>query len=307
MRKKKTVLVVGGSGFVGKALCGVLSAKNIRTISFSSDHENVAPCEYISGDVTDKGQLESIFKINSIFCVVNLASLLQSASIKNPLLASKVGIAGTLNLLELCRDFAVERFIYGSSTSLLQPNPDRQKSVDEDAPIFASSIYEEIKRFVEEMGMCASVSHGFDFVSARISLVVGPGQPSQTSAYRTEIFNKLVSGGEVHIPFSKEEVLPLNHIQDVANAFALLINAPHLKHSIYHIPCESWRVSDLAERLGEISQNISVTFGDLRFSNGAPYVDWGRMQVELGASIIPLDQRLLEYKNFLLQRRKDAN
>lgn len=304
MKKEKAVLVVGGNGFVGKALCKTLADDNIRTISFSRSDENIAACEHISGNVTDRERLESIFKNNSIFCVVNLAALLQSAAIKNPLLASKVGVAGNLNVLEICRDYAVDRFIFGSSTSLLRPNSNRQKSVDEDASVFTASIYDEIKRFVEKVGMYASATHGFDFVSARISLVVGPGQPSKTSAYRTEIFNKLVSGGEVHIPFSKEEVIPINHFQDVANALLLLIKAPHIQHSIYHVPCESWRVSDLAERLHKISQNISITFGDLQFSHGAPYVGWGRMRVELGASITPLDQRLLEYKNFLLKGEK---
>ena len=292
---------------MGQALCETLTALNIRAINFSTSLPKAAAYESVCGDVTDKGQLETIFKNNSIFCVVNLASLLQSASIKDPLLACRVGVGGTLNLLELCREYAVNRLIYGSSTSLLRPYSDHQKSVDEEAPIFTSSIYDEIKKFVEEMGIRASKAYGFDFVSARISLVVGPGQPSKTSAYRTEIFNKLVSGGKVHIPFSKDEVLPLNHSQDVANAFAILINAPRLQHSIYHIPCESWRVSDLADKLYEINQNISVTFGGLKFSGGAPFVDWGRMRVELGASIVSLDQRLLEYKNLLLKRRKDAN
>ena len=307
MQKEKAVLIVGGSGFVGQALCETLTAENIRAINFSTSLPKTTVYESICGDVTDKRQLETIFKNNSIFCVVNLASLLQSASTKDPLRASRVGIGGTLNLMELCREYAVNRFIYGGSTSLLRPNSEHQKSVDEKAPIYTSSIYDEIKRFAEEMGKRASKVYGFDFVSARISLVVGPGRPSNTSAYRTEIFNKLVSGGEVHIPFSKDEVLPLNHFQDVANAIELLINARHLQHSIYHLPCESWRVSDLADKLCEINQNLSVTFGGLKFSGGAPFVDWGRMRVELGASIVPLDQRLLEYKNLLLKRRKDAN
>lgn len=307
MKKNEKVLVIGGSGFVGHALCDLLRKNDIATINFSNDTEQIAGCENISGDVADKDQLESVFKKYSIRCVVNLASLLHSASIKNPLLACKIGVGGSLNLLELCKDHGVNRFIYGSSTALLRPCADACQGVDENAPVHTASIYEEIKRFVEEMGQRTAKAHSLEFISARISLVIGPGRPSQTSAYRTEIFNKLLTGGEIHIPFAKHEVLPFNHYADVAEALLLLVNAPALMHSVYNLPCESWRVTDLADLLCKMNQNIAVTFGDLQFASGAPYVNWGRMQVELGASIVPLDQRLLEYKTFLLQRRKDVN
>jgi len=307
MKNNEKVLVIGGSGFVGKALCKILSENHIQAINFSNDKEKLIDCENVFGNIADKNQLESIFKKNSIRCVINLASLLQSASIKNPLLACKIGVVGSLNLFDICMGYGVNRLIYGSSTALLRPYSDYRKSVDENAPVHTSSIYEEIKRFVEELGLRVSTAHGINFISARISLVVGPGNPSLTSAYRTEMFNKLLSGGEIFIPFAKRETLPLNHYMDVAESLFLLINAPSLNHSIYNLPCESWRIVDLAERIKEISPNTIVTFGDLPFSNGAPFVDWGRMRVELGASIMPLDQRLLEHKNYLLQRRKDAN
>lgn len=303
----KTVLVVGGSGFVGQALCKTLADNHITTINFSSDSKDTAANKNICGDVADRQQVKSVIANNPISCVVNLASLLQSASIRNPLKAIRVGVVGSLNLMDLCSEYGVSRLIYGSSTAILRPYCDPSNSVDENSPIHTSSVYEEIKRFVEEMGLRLSAVNNFDFISARISLVVGPGEPSATSAYRTEIFNKIASGGTIHFPFPKDQVLPLNHCQDIANALLLLINAPRLQHSIYHLPCEAWRVVELAERLHEINNEISIVYGEQALPNGAPNVDWGRIRMELGASIMPLDQRLLEYKNDVSKRRKDVN
>ena len=308
MKKNKKVLIIGGSGFVGHALCDLLLINNnIRIINFSNDEKQISGCENIYGDVTRKDQLESVFEKHHIDCVVYLASLLQSTSIKNPLLACKVGVEGSLNLLEFCKNNGVNRFIYGSSTSLLRPYTDFHKNVDENAPVYTSSIYEEIKRFVEQMGQYIASANSFEFISARISLVVGPGSPSLTSAYRTEIFNKIAHGGDIHIPFTDNTVLPLNHYSDIAKALSLLINTPTLIHSIYNLPCESWKVKDLADLLHRLNPNINVTFGDQHFTNGAPYVNWGRIQVELGASITPLDQRLQQYKIYLDKRREDVN
>jgi len=211
MEKNDRVLVVGGSGFIGRSLCQTLTNLKISAINFSNNNEDVDCYENIHGDITDKACLELIFNKHSIYSVVNLASLLYSDSIKNPIKATRIGVEGSINLFELSKKHNVKRFISASSTCLLRPSLDIRKGVSEDATVFTDSIYEEIKRFVEEIGVRISLTCGFEFISSRISLVVGPGHPSSTSAYRTEIFNRLVSGGEIHIPFQKDEVLPISH------------------------------------------------------------------------------------------------
>ena len=302
--REKSILVVGGSGFVGHSLCQQLKQADMDVINFSFEGNEIEGCVNIFGDVTDKSTVAHIFDQYPIRCVVNLASLLQSASNRNPLRAASVGVVGSLNLLELCREHEVERFIFGSSTAVLRPSFDARQAVDETSPVFASSTYEEIKRFVENMGVRIAKDNSFDFITGRISLVIGPGIPSKTSAYRTDIFNLLLSGGDIHIPFHLEEILPVCHFEDVAAGFVHLVKAPTLQHTIYHLPCESIAAEKMGGLVQRIGNNIQVTFGTHRFANGAPFVEWGRIQAELGANLIPLEQRLLAHKKFLSQKEK---
>lgn len=296
MEEDKKTLVVGGSGLIGRSLCKTLKKSKVDAINLSNDGENVASYKNVYGDVTDKECVESIFDRHSINNVVNLAAPLVSESTKDPIAAIRIGVEGNTNLLEMCEKYQVKRFIYASSTSLVRPGLDNNKAVTEDAQVFTESIYEEVKSFVEEIGARVSSTYGFEFISARISLVVGPGQPSRTSAYRTDMFNLLSSGGEIHFPFRGEEVIPISHCEDVSRSLYLLLASPNLEHGIYNIPCEAWKVSDLADRITRFGEGIRVTFGDQMFSNGAPYIDWTRIRNELGADIVPLEERLVELK-----------
>jgi nucleoside-diphosphate-sugar epimerase len=302
MNKEQYILVVGGSGFIGHSLCSQLINSNQKTINFSKDENDIEGCINITGDVCDPGQLKPVFKKYPIQCVVNLASLLVSASTKNPLQAARVGVIGSLNIFELCKDFNIRRLIFGSSTVFLKHERDPKKAVKESGQVFISSAYGEIKYFIENIGLRIGEGIGTEFIIARIPLVFGPGEPSISSAYRTDIFNLLLSGGDIFFPFQEDEVLPISHFKDVAAAFVLLVKANTLKDQIYHLPNESIKVSRLAQLAQDIGHDIRVTFGERRLTDGAPFVDWGRIEKELGAVIMPIDQRLLEHKEFLLQK-----
>lgn len=297
MKKSGMTLVVGGSGFIGQSLCKKLAKSNVGLINFSVGDTKVEAQENINGDITDQDAIKMLFNDFNIDKVINFASLLASNSTNDPISAIRVGVEGNTNLFEMCNKFNVKRYVFASSTCLLRPNlVNPLAPVCEDAEVVSESVYEEIKRFVESIGAKVSSTLGFEFISARISLVIGPGQPSKTSAYRTEMFNLLKSGGKIKFPFKEDVILPISHYEDVANSLYKLLTSPNLQHAVYNIPCESWRVSDIAELVSTIGNEITYTFGDQLFTNGAPYIDWKRIKNELGAEIVPLEKRLFEYK-----------
>jgi len=294
------ILVTGGNGYVGRTLCQQLTTAGKEVVSASRKSYETKDYLSVVADVSDKNSLEKVFNDFEIDTVVHLASMLNTASRKNPDWAVRINVMGSLHLMELCRDKGANRFIFGSSFNAIGSRPGLDKPVDESEPSLPSEFYGETKRFVEQLGISMSKIYGFEFASARMSIIVGPGEPSPTSAWRTDMFNLLNKGGDIHINFAHDEVLPLAHYQDIADSMQLLVQAGELKHSIYHLPNESWRVSDIYQSLKEIGNDLHVTCGDRKLDGIPPFVSWSRLESEFNCQPIPLQKRLSLYKEVLI-------
>ncbi len=130
----KHILLTGGAGFIGSHLAEALLRSHARLSIVDNLDEFYSP-------TWKKANLESIRKIGRFdffdedICAMDrlretVASVRPDAiihlaaragvrpSIEQPRLYERVNVAGTVNLLELCREFHVPRLIFGSSSSV---------------------------------------------------------------------------------------------------------------------------------------------------------------------------------------------
>lgn len=132
----KTILVTGGAGFIGSHLIkSLLKDKKVeRVICVDSMDENYPADlrkENLSSiknskkfklyktDIRDFSSLKNIFKKEKPEVVIHLAAKTDTrTSVTEPLEYETVNIGGTLNLLELSKDFKVKKFIFASSSSV---------------------------------------------------------------------------------------------------------------------------------------------------------------------------------------------
>jgi len=126
-------LVTGGAGFIGSNLVDTLLSRGHNVIiidDFSNGkEENISDAllKYTSSarlfkkDIRE--DLRGIFA-KGIDCVFHLAALARvQQSIENPLDFNSVNVNGTLNLLEHCRKYNVNRFVFSSSSSIYGEPP----------------------------------------------------------------------------------------------------------------------------------------------------------------------------------------
>ena len=135
MSRQKNILVTGGAGFIGSHLVERLlnegdwqitvvdnfndfyspEAKRANVSAFLS-HQNFTLREI---DICDAENLREVFAETEFDVIVHLAARAGvRPSLSEPKLYAETNINGTLNLLELAHEFAVEQFVFGSSSSV---------------------------------------------------------------------------------------------------------------------------------------------------------------------------------------------
>jgi UDP-glucuronate 4-epimerase len=128
------VLLTGGAGFIGSHVAEALLRRNAPlTIVDNLDEfyspdwkkanlesiRKTGPFEFLDRSICDADSLRETFRTARPELVIHLAARAGvRPSIEHPRLYEQVNVAGTVNVLELCREFQVSRLIFGSSSSV---------------------------------------------------------------------------------------------------------------------------------------------------------------------------------------------
>lgn len=129
--KKKKVLIIGGTGTIGKALVKNLLDCDVEVIriysrdeykQFILSHElsEVSNVRYLIGDVRDKDRL--MRAMAGIDIVFNLAAMKHVPACEyNPFEAVKTNIMGVQNVIDCAMECKVKKVIYTSSDKAISP------------------------------------------------------------------------------------------------------------------------------------------------------------------------------------------
>lgn len=215
----KNILVTGSPGFIGANLVmRLLKEMNSGTvISFDMMNDyydpklkeyrlkeiekvaekSAAKHVFVKGNLADKEKLDSVFAEYKPAVVVNLAAQAGVRySIDHPDSYVESNLIGFFNVLEACRRFPVEHFVYASSSSVYGGNKKVPFSTDDkvDNPV---SLYAATKKSNELMAHAYSKLYNIPSTGLRFFTVYGPaGRPDMFYFGAT---NKLVAGEGIKI------------------------------------------------------------------------------------------------------------
>jgi nucleoside-diphosphate-sugar epimerase len=222
-----------------------------------------------------------------------LAAVLPTAAQRDPLLATRVNIGGSLNLLEMARQFAVRRFVFASSLSIYGTRP-LEECVSEEHRAYPEDLYGAAKLYIERPGEAYRQQHALDFVSLRIGRVAGPGAQSKSSAWRSEIFEYLGTQEprEVIVTLRPAGRLLLVHVDDVAKMLLTLLHAGPTKHAVYNACCESVYAADLKHELERLNRNITLRAETGNAVGNPQLLNATRFEYEFGFHPAPISEQL---------------
>lgn len=201
------VLVTGGAGFIGSHLVDKLVEKGVEVICLDNFDPYYDPgikkknikhnlgnknFKLVEADMRDEKALRRVFEEDDIEKIVHLAAKVGvRPSIENPLLYEDVNVHGTLNLLESCKKYGTENFVFGSSSSVYGITGKVPFSEDDvPRPI---SPYGVSKRSGELLCHAYSSLYDISVTCLRFFTVYGPRQRPDMAIHK---FVKLIDRGE---------------------------------------------------------------------------------------------------------------
>lgn len=164
------VLVVGGAGYIGSHMVKMLAQRGCRVTTLdnlSSGHRDaVLHGEFVQGDLSDRALLRSLFSAGKFDAVMHFASSIQvGESMRDPALYYGNNVANTLVLLDVMREFSVQKFVF-SSTAATFGEP-QYAPIDEKHPQQPINPYGRTKLMVEQVLADYDRAYGFKSVCLR--------------------------------------------------------------------------------------------------------------------------------------------
>ena len=164
-------------------------------------------------DICDRDGLRQLF--NAKFdAVVNLAARAGvRQSVENPWVYFDTNVTGTLNLLELCREFEVNKFLLASTSSLYGANNPQpfKEDANTNGPL---SPYAASKKAAEVLCYTYHYLYGIDISIPRYFTVYGPAGRPDMSLFR---FVQWISQGRpVTVYGDGQQSRDFTYVEDIA-------------------------------------------------------------------------------------------
>ena len=194
------ILTTGVAGFIGSRVtemlleqghqvCGIdnmCAAYDLRLKQYRLEKLRDLPgLDFHLADIADRNSISAIWREFGPFdAVVNLAARAGvRQSVENPWVYVETNVTGTLNLLELCRQDGVGKFVLASTSSLYgKSNPAPfSEDADTDRPL---SPYAASKKGAEALCFTYHHLYGIDVTVFRYFTVYGPAGRPDMSLFR---------------------------------------------------------------------------------------------------------------------------
>jgi len=244
-----TVLVIGGSGFIGSHVVKKLDEKGIPVIivdkkELSNHHENM-----INADVNDLEALINIMANNNLTAIIHLVGFPNIGDCeKDPMTSFKLNTLSTQNVVEAMRKTDVEKIIFASSASVYGYQA-KGKVSEEEIPR-PNTLYGLHKLFSEQIIKSYGEKYGMKFVILRLFNVYG-GDPTFRSDV-VSLFIKQILNRKPLVLMGAKKYRDFVHIEDVAQAFLMAYNS-RVENKVFNIGSG---VKITLEQLANIFKNV---------------------------------------------------
>lgn len=260
-----TVLITGGSGFVGINIIEKILDAGMDVVNYSLTpvpteaeilfHRKAGQYFYIEGDILNGDSFIQTLNQYNIKSLIHAAAITPDIEheMKSFSEISSINYNGTLSVLEAAKKVGVEKFFYISSctvygeTGYIDPLLDEKKSIP--LPV---NLYEITKYAGERLALRYKTLYDLPVTVCRLGYVFGAWEHytglRQTLSVPFQVTKAAYEKTTIHLP--RPGVRDWIYSKDVAAAIYHLIQVKELKEDIYNIGSgQVWSIVDWCELL----------------------------------------------------------
>jgi threonine 3-dehydrogenase len=294
---QRTILITGGTGFIGSNLAMKLLESDANTsivlfdrnpdlrrlTGFNSSvagvQDRYSPVKdritFVQGDLTILPHVLALFETHQPDSVFHLGALLSAGAETNPTMGFQVDLLGTWHVLEAARLFCQKsmkppvRVLFPSTIAsfgkFIQPGA----LVANEAVQMPTTMYGVSKVSVERLGEYYTGKGWVDFRAVRFPSVIGASRgPGGTTVYSTLMIQLPAQGKPYEAYVGPDTPLDIIYVADAVNALIGLHDADNagLKRRVYNIagirtPAgKAPAASDIAAAVVAVKPDAQITF-----------------------------------------------
>ncbi|HVH75791.1 MAG TPA: NAD(P)-dependent oxidoreductase [Stellaceae bacterium] len=304
-----TILVLGGTGFIGRRLIPLLVARGEEIVTMdinpgTASYESLGKAvRVIRGDVTHFDEVMAATVAAKPSRVVNLAYYLGSEH--PPHAALKLNVVGMDNCFEAARLAGVNRIVYASSLAVSgEQKHYGERMVSEDDFRHGHVQYAMHKIFNEWQAQDYREKYGIEITAIRPANVTGPDK-IVGSVDHVKCITFPARGESIGFPHKDAMRCPI-HVDDIAEVFARILLTDKPKHWIYNTGGTAISLGELAGLVREFIPEARIEFEHEtggKESSGNYLIDNTRLVQEFGVQYLPYRQRVLQIINDVRRER----
>jgi len=233
------VLITGGMGVNGAVTARLMVQDGLRPVLLDNRMDLTlmsdikSEVDIVIGDICDQAALEKAVDDYQVTHIAHLAALMPEPAEANPRLGVKVGVGGTVNVLEVARARGIKRVVFTSSKAVYGEinggeGPPSYKPVREDYRKIPADLYGAIKVCCEEVGRYYRETYGIEFLALRFVSIYGPGKEARHGplSFYGQLIEKARSGEKWVIPQGGDQLNDAVYVGDVARSVYLAVKTP---------------------------------------------------------------------------------
>ena len=265
IEKNIKILVTGGAGFIGSHLIERLLKEGHDIVCLDNFNDyynsqikrnNIKPFlrernfNLVEADIRDKDTLKKIFEKYKFQKVIHLAAQAGvRLSLKQPNLYVDVNVNGTLNLLELSKEYKIKNFVFGSSSSVYGAT--KEIPFSEEGKLKPISPYGVSKRAGELLCSTYNYLYHIPIIILRFFTVYGSRQRPDMAIHK---FTKLIDEGkEICLYGNGETSRDYTYVSDIIEGIVFSLNTD-FNHEIFNLGNSN--PTDLSHLISLIEKNI---------------------------------------------------